>query len=65
VLKAQWVIYVKDGKRVLLLRESEIRESVPSAGDDSVVTAMGDALAALSREIQQGFRQVRKGELHQ
>jgi hypothetical protein len=65
VLKAQWVIYGMDGKRVLLLRESEIRESVPSAGDDSVVKAMGDALAGLSREILQGFRQVRKGELHQ
>jgi len=65
VLKAQWVIYGKDGKRVLLLRESDIREPVLSSGDDSVVTAMGDALAGLSREILQGFRQVRKGELHQ
>lgn len=65
VLKAQWVIYGKDGKRVLLLRESDIREPVLSAGDDSVVTAMGDALASLSREILQGFRQLRKSELHQ
>jgi uncharacterized lipoprotein YmbA len=65
VLKAQWVIYGKDGKGVLLLQESTIRESVLSPDDSSAVEAMGKALTGLSREITQGFRVVRDSELQQ
>jgi uncharacterized protein len=65
VLKAQWVIYEKDGKGVLLLRESDINEPVPGSDEDSVVKAMGKALLGLSREIQQGFRMVRNDKQQQ
>ena len=65
VLKAQWVIYGKDGKGVLLLRESDIREPVLRSDDNSAVEAMGKALTGLSREIMQGFRMVRNNELQQ
>ncbi|MDD2337529.1 MAG: PqiC family protein [Geobacteraceae bacterium] len=65
VLKAQWVIYGKNGKGVLLLRESDSREPVLSSGEDSVVEAMGRALTGLSREILQGLRMVRNNELQQ
>ncbi len=65
VLKAQWVIYGKDGKGVLLLRESDIREPVLGADEDSAVEAMGKALTGLSREISQGLRQVRYNKLQQ
>lgn len=59
VLKAQWVIYGKDGKSVLLLRESDVRKPVTGSGYDSAVEAMGQALADLSRDILQGVRLVR------
>ncbi len=65
VLKAQWVIYGKDGKGVLLLRESDISEPVLGSDEDSAVKAMGKALMRLSREIQQGFLMVRNNELQQ
>lgn len=65
VLKAQWVIYGKNGKEVLLIRESDIRELVLSSGEDSVVEAMGRVLTGLSQEIQQGLRIVRNNELQQ
>jgi len=65
VLKAQWVIYGKDGKGVLLIRESDVREPVLGSEDDSAVEAMGKALMGLSREIMQGVRMVRNNELHQ
>jgi uncharacterized lipoprotein YmbA len=58
-LKAQWVIYAKDGKQVLLLRESDIRKSVAGSGYDSAVEEMGQALAGLSRDILQGVRFVK------
>jgi uncharacterized lipoprotein YmbA len=56
VLKAQWILYGKGGKRVLSIRESDIRVPMSSSGDDSAVEAMGKALAGLGREIVQGFR---------
>ena len=65
VLKAQWVIYGKDGKGVLLLRESDVREPVLGSDEDSAVEAMGKALMGLSREILQGFRMARNNELQQ
>ncbi len=59
-LKAQWVIYAKDGKQVLLLRESDIRKPVTGSGYDPAVEGMGQALADLSRDILQGVRLVRE-----
>ncbi len=65
ILKAQWVIYAGNGKRVILLRESDIRERVSNLGTDSAVESMGRALSALSRDIVQGFRFVRFAEVEQ
>jgi uncharacterized lipoprotein YmbA len=58
VLKAQWAVFAGDGAGVLLVRESDIREAVQGGGIEPVVTAMGRALAGLSREIAQGVRGV-------
>jgi uncharacterized lipoprotein YmbA len=62
-LNAQWVIYAKDGKKVLLLRESAIRKPVTGSGYDPAVEGMGQALADLSRDILQGVRLVRESEV--
>lgn len=55
VLKAQWLIYARNGKQVLLLRESDIRVPLKDSGTDAAVESMGRALSLMSREIVQGF----------
>lgn len=58
-LKAQWVIFGGEGSKMLMVRDSSIREEFFGGGIESVVTAMGKALEALGLEIAQGVRDVR------
>lgn len=58
VLKAQWAIFSGDGSKVLLVRDSTIREEVRGGEIGQVVAAMGSALGSLSREIAEGYRDV-------
>jgi uncharacterized lipoprotein YmbA len=59
VLKAQWAIFGGEGAKVLLVRDSDIREEVRGGGIEPVVAAMGRALESLSREIAQGVRGIK------
>ena len=57
-LKAQYSIIDKDGKTVVVIRESSIIRPVDGAGYNVVVAAVSDALADLSREIAAAMRSV-------
>ncbi|MRR34308.1 membrane integrity-associated transporter subunit PqiC [bacterium] len=58
LLKAQWVVFSKDGKGMLLMRESEIVEPLTGTGYESAVACMGRALEVLGREIALGVKSV-------
>jgi uncharacterized lipoprotein YmbA len=60
-LKAQWVVFARDGKGMLFMRESEIVEPLTGAGYESAVDGMGRALGALGREIARGVKAVQAG----
>lgn len=51
LLKAQWAIFSRDGKAMLLMNESEIAEPFAGGGYDAAVAAMGKVLEGLGREI--------------
>lgn len=59
VLKAQWAVFARDGKGMLLMKESKIAEPLAGNGYDTVVAAMGKALEGLGREIASGVKSVR------
>ena len=61
ILKVQWVVFSKDGKGVLLMKESEIVEPLTGAGYESAVDCMDRALEALGREIALGVKSVQTG----
>ena len=53
VLKAQWVLYGKDGKTILWSEESRVERAVQDAGYASQVSALSLALADLSATVAQ------------
>ena len=58
ILKVQWVVFSKDGKGMLLMRESEIVEPLTGTGYESAVACMGRALEVLGRDIALGIKSV-------
>ncbi len=57
LLKAQWAIVAQD-KKLLLNRESLIREQMNSGSYDALIAAMSRALERLSTDIVGGIRSV-------
>ena len=51
ILKARWSVWQEEGREVLSMRESNIREPVEGQEPAALVEAMSGALATLSREI--------------
>ena len=51
LLKAQWIIFGKDGKNILAMRESNFNEHVDGQDYSARVAAMSRTLESLSREI--------------
>lgn len=62
ILKAQWAVFAKDGKGMLLMRESEIAEPLAGSGYGTAVAAMGKALEGLGREIARGVQSVNSNQ---
>jgi len=50
-LDAHWVILGDDGRRMLLMRGSQVRQPVPGTGYNDIVAAESLALGRLSRDI--------------
>jgi uncharacterized protein len=61
LLKAQWAVFAKD-KRLLLKKESEIREEMNGGSYETLVAAMSSALERLSRDISGGINSVLQQE---
>lgn len=57
LLKAQWEVFNHDG-RLLLKRESLVREQIHGDSYDALVAAMSSALERLSRDIAGGIRSI-------
>lgn len=51
VLKARYVVHEGDGKTVLAVGESTVREAVDGSGYEALVAGMSRALATFAREI--------------
>lgn len=50
-LTAQWVIFEKDGRSMLMMRESRFSEPIDGQGYAAIAAAMSKALENLSRDI--------------
>jgi hypothetical protein len=63
LLKTQWIIFGKDGKNVLAMRESNFNEHVDGKDYSARVAAMSRALAGLSRDIADEIKSISKGSI--
>jgi hypothetical protein len=57
VLKARYTLYGADGRKVVSVGESTVREAAGSPEYESLVAAMSRALATLSRNIAAAYRE--------
>ncbi|MCH8055072.1 MAG: membrane integrity-associated transporter subunit PqiC [Deltaproteobacteria bacterium] len=60
LLVARWSILGKDGKKVLMTRKSSFSKPVKTRGYKTRVSAMNQALEALSREIAKAIKAISK-----
>ena len=56
ILKANWIIFDRDGKKIVTMKESSYRESVSGKSYDSAVAAMSKSLISLSRDIAEAIK---------
>jgi uncharacterized lipoprotein YmbA len=62
MLRARWTIFGSDGKTMISMRTSEIKEEIEGRGYDDFVQAQSRLLANLSRDIADAIKSLSKEE---
>lgn len=62
MLRARWTIFGDNGKTMISMRTSEIKEEIDGHGYDDFVQAQSRALATLSRDIANAIISLSKGQ---